>query len=307
MLFRSKGMAGAPSKKSTSYAALASAAHGLAIISKLDGTRRVFSGTSTKMYEANSGSWTDRTRAVGGDYTLGVDQRWSFAQFGDVTLAASKTDTIQYSTTGAFANIAAAPKANYIAVSQGFVMAADTNDGTYGDQSDRFWCCAYMDYTDWTPAVATQCVTGRLVDSPGPIYALKALGPGFVAFKQNSIFVASYVGAPAVWQWQQVPGNVGVTSNNVVVSTGYNLLFMGMDDFYVFDGVRPVSIGTPVREWFFNNVHTSYLYKTQGTYDRVTGNVYWFYVPRSNTSSTDRKSTRLNSSHTDISRMPSSA
>ena len=56
--------------------------------------------------------------------------------------------------------------------------------------------------------------------------------------------------------------------------------------FRSFDGVRPVSIGTPVREWFFNNVHTSYLYKTQGTYDRVTGNVYWFYVPRSNTSAT---------------------
>ena len=39
--------------------------------------------------------------------------------------------------------------------------------GTYGDQPDRWWCCAIGNTSDWTPAVATQCATARLTDAPG--------------------------------------------------------------------------------------------------------------------------------------------
>lgn len=284
MVPSAKGMKGAPSLVSSGIAALSATAQGFAVVTKLDASRRIFAGTSAGLYEAGASSWTDRSK--GGGYAIGSDNRWSFAQFGDVTIAAAKTETIQYSTTGAFADISGAPKAKLVAVSGGFVMACDTNDGTYGDQSDRWWCSAYLDYSSWTPSVTTEAATGRLVDSPGPIYALKALGSGFVAYKEKSIFVGTYVSAPAIWDWQQVPGFAGTISNGSVVNIGNAHAFMGMDDFYIMDGTRPVSIGEGIREYFFANVSPGNLTKTQGAFDYTNGNVWWFYVPRSNTAGT---------------------
>lgn len=277
-----KGMRGAPEPVNAGFEALAKKAQGFAVATKLDGSRRIFAGTVDALYEGLSGAWTDRS--AGGGYSIGADGRWVFSQFGDVTLAANKAQTIQYSSSGAFAAISGAPKSRLIAVSQGFVMAANTNDAGFGDQSDRWWCSAYLDYSDWTLNVATQCVSGRLVDSPGPIYALKALGAAFVAYKKDSIFVASYVGAPSVWNWTQIPGYVGVTSESAVVDVGYAHIFIGMEDIYEFDGTRPVAIGNGIREWFFAHCNPAYLSTIQGAYDQTSGNVYWFFTPNSSLS-----------------------
>ena len=95
-----KGYAGAPSPQTgTLAAALAAAPQGAALVRKLDNSVRLFAGTGTKLYEAGATSWTDRTRASGGDYALGSDIRWRFTQYGDVSLAVAKTDNLQASTT----------------------------------------------------------------------------------------------------------------------------------------------------------------------------------------------------------------
>ncbi|MDE2102842.1 MAG: hypothetical protein KGL39_36700, partial [Patescibacteria group bacterium] len=143
-----KGMKGAPSLVTpSSVPALAAACNGSAIVTKLDDSRRVFAGTTTALYELSGGSWTAVTRGTGA-YTGGSDTRWSFAQFGDATLAADLTDTIQRSNgSGAFADIATAPKAKIIFSVGAFVMALNTVDGTYGTSPDRWWCCASSDDT----------------------------------------------------------------------------------------------------------------------------------------------------------------
>lgn len=284
MVPTAKGLKGAPTPVDEGIAALSAESRGLAVLSLLDATRRTFAGTATGLYEAISSAWTDRSK--GGGYALGTDDRWVFVQFGNATIAAAVTETLQASTTGAFADITGAPKATLIAVSEGFVMAANLDDLTNGYQSDRWKCCAYGDYTDWTLDVATQCVSGRLIDSPGPIYAMEALGASFVAYKKDSIFIGSYVGAPTVWQWNQVPGYVGCLGKDVVVNAGYAHIFLGSEDFYLMDGTRPISIGAPIREWFFANINQKYAYKTQGAYDEENGNAYWWYVPRANTAGT---------------------
>lgn len=287
MIPTTRGMKGCPSPMDAGYAAFDSAVRGLAVVKVIDGSKRIFAGTSTKLYELSGGAAIDVSRV--GDYLLGAESRWSITQFGNDTIAASKETTLQRSnTTGDFADISGAPKARFVASAAGFVMAADTNDSTFGDQADRWWSCAYQDVTDWTPSVATQSVSGRLIESPGPIRALKALGDSFVAYKERAIFLGSYVGGDAVWQWQSIPGDYGVMSNDAVVSTGYNHFFLGPDDFYVFDGTRAVPIGSPIRETFLRDLSGTYRYKTIGGYDRVNALVWWFYCSRSSTGDLDR-------------------
>lgn len=278
-----RGMKGAPSPIDAGYSAFPLTVVGLAVSVILDGTRRIFAGTAAKLYELSAGVMTDRSRGAG--YSLGAESYWTFAQFGNTTLAAADDVTLQASIPGgAFADIATAPKAKFVATASGFVMVANTNDTTFGDQSDRWRGSAYQDHTDWTPSVQTQAASGRLIDSPGPITGLRSLADTFVIYKSRAVFLGVYVGGDTIWQFQRVSAEVGAPSNSGIVDTGYAHFFLGNDDFYVFDGTRPVPIGAPVREWFYNDLNAAFSYRVQGAFDRQNARVWWFYPSRSSVS-----------------------
>lgn len=282
------GMAGAPSASTpTSTPALAAACVGGVVITKLDDTRRIIAGAATKLYELSGGVWTDVSRA--GNYTGGADTRWSFTQFGNATIASNLTDTIQRSASGAFADIATAPKAKIVFSVGSFVMALNTSDATYGVSQNRWWCCATFDETNWTPSVTALCATGQLVSAPGQITAGGKLGDYAVAYKDKAIFLGQFVGAPSVWDWAQVPGgDAGCVGQDAWTDIGGAHFIVGQDNLWLFDGSRPVPIGVgQVREWFYANSNPSYRYKIQCIFDRQTNRV-WIFYPSTN-------STTLNS------------
>lgn len=274
-----RGMKAAPSAATTDLPALATACKGAVLVTKLDGSKRLIAGTKTALWEAGSGSWTD---VKSGAYTGGDDDRWRFTQFGDVTIATNGTDEPQTSSSGAFADHTAMPKAALVATCSGFVMAAHITDSGYA-HADGWWCSALYDHTDWTPAIATQSARARLLDTPGPITALKALGGALVAFKERSIYLGQYVGPDVIWAWSPIPGDIGAFSHESVVSDGTSLYWWGGDDFYRFDGSRPVPVGEAVKRWFSANAAPQYLYKMIGDYDRASGLVRFYFVGANDT------------------------
>lgn len=271
-----KGYKGGYSGADVGLPALAAAAISATVLVKLDATNRFVAGTETKLYEKSAASWIDVSRAAAYNASASL-YPWRFAQFGDTTLAANKGDTLQSSNSGAFADVAGSPKAGAICTVNGFVMLANTNEATYGDSPDRWWCSALNDMTNWTPAIATQCTTGRLVDSPGSIRGLKTLGYDVVAYKERSMYLGRYAGPPSVWQWTLIPGEIGCSSQNAVVNIGTAHVFVGWEDFYLFDGFRPVPIGSTLREWFFSDLDANYRYLIKGLHDRTHSLVYFFY------------------------------
>lgn len=270
----------APSAYATGYAALAAECLGVVEAQLLDSSSRLIAGTDTKLYEGAALAWTDRSR--GGDYTAG-SKRWRFGVFGNVVLACNGIDILQASTavSTAFADVTGSPKCAVMDISQGFVMMGATNEATYGDQSDRWWCSAIYDYTDWTPSVATQSTTGRLVDAPGAIRAMKALGSNFVAYKDKAMFVGQYIGSPLVWEWTLVPSEVGCSSHEAVANVpGVGHIFVGQDNIYLYNGSGlPTAIGDGVKEWFFTDMNTALKNNIRHSVDKVRGNV-WFFYPR---------------------------
>lgn len=271
------GMKPAPSAVSVGLPALASDVRGAFLGRNLAGVRRVLAGTGSGIYQAGSSSWTD-VSAVGG-YTLGLDDRWSFAQFGDAALAASLSVPIQRSTAGAFAAISGAPKAKILVSLLGFVLAFHTDETTYSDSPDRWWCSALLDETDWTPSISTQCTTGRLVESGGAFTAAARLGDDVIAYKQRAMWVGRYVGAPEVWNFRQVSGEVGCVGSEALADTGSAHIFVGIDDIYLFDGVRPQSIAQgQVREWYVANRDPINAYKTRVLWDRQSSLAWIFFA-----------------------------
>lgn len=272
-----RGMKARPSGIATLLPAIASTVLGAAVVVKLDNSSRMFAGTSKRIYEAATSSWTDRSKG-GVDYTTGTF--WRFTQFGNDTLAVNKVDIVQQSSTGAFSDVTGSPKASVIDAAAGFVMLGATNEGTYGDQPDRWWCSSYQDATSataFTPSVTTQSTTGRLVDAPGPITGMKSLGSSFVAYKARSMFLGTYVGAPAVWSWIRVPGEIGCISHEAVVSITTAHIFIGDFNIYKYDGTKPVEIGNNIKKWFFSNLNKPYKNLIRGLHQEDDSQVWFFY------------------------------
>lgn len=276
-----RGYKGPPSSVSAGFPALAAACNGAALVTKLDGTTRLFAGTQSKLYEGSGATWTDVSRA--GSYTTG-DTKWRFAQSGNTSLAISKLIQLQSSASGAFANVANAPKAALMETVGDFVMLANCDDtGTglatgYGDQTNRWWCGQIYNPTGtWAPNTSLQCTSGLLVASPGACTGLKRLGSQVVVYKARSMYLGTYVGPPSVWDFSLIPGEIGVANNEAVVSIGTQHLFIGFEDFYSFDGSRPIPIGAGIKEFFFADLNKTYAYRIEGIHDFVNKCVWWFY------------------------------
>jgi hypothetical protein len=284
------GYLAAPSPVAVSVAALADECRGAVVATKLDGTRRLFAGTQTNIYELAGGTWVDRT--AGGGYVGSTESRWSFAQFGDTALASNLADAMQSSVAGAFAAIAGAPKAKIIvSASNNFVIAFNTSEATFGVSPDRWWNCAQSDQTNWTPSVATGATTGRLVAREGQITAALPLGDYIVAYKSRGVFLGSFVGAAnGSWQWPVVPGTeCGAVGQEAVCDIGGVHFIVGEDDFWLFDGTRPVPLTEGVlRDWFRASCSQTFRYRTKCTYDRQRNIVRIAYPSPTSTGACDR-------------------
>lgn len=270
----SKGMSAANSPVSAMYPPLPSAPRSAFVAELLDGSKRTFVATQNELQEAVAGAWVDRSRDGGYAGT----NRTRFTVFGNAVLSTNRAEPIQQSLPGGgFEDIAGSPQALSLVTASGFVLAFNINGMTLGDQPDGWGCSALRNQTDWTPAAATQCVAGRLLDSPGPIRAAAALGGDVVAYKPTSMYLGRYVGPPLVWQWTRVPGDIGCSGSESVVTVGTRHFFVGPDDIYLFDGTVPKPIGAPIREWFFANLSNTNRDKIIGAADLARDLVYWYY------------------------------
>lgn len=269
-----KGYKGAPSAITAGYPALASACYGAAVVRKLDNSTRFFAGIADKIYEGSGSAWTDRS---GSAYHANQTNKWRFAQYGNITIAANRGDTLQSSSTGAFADIAGAPKADYVCTVGEFVCAAST---VYAgdDFNDSWHCSALSDYTNWTPNIATQCANGRLTSIPGRITASKRLGDYWIIYKDRGIYVGTYAGPPFIWDWREIPGSVGAASHESVIDIGNAHIIVGEDNFYLFDGSQARPIGNTVKDFFLADASTSWRSNMQGIHDPINGLVYIFYT-----------------------------
>ena len=288
-----RGIAGAPSGVlvNPAFTALAATCVGAASVVKTNGDTRTFAGTATQLYEEAGTLWATVTAATG-PYTSVLD-RWRFAQYGDVTLAVNKENVLQFSNgSGAFAAVTStatgstvtAPAAAIVEVINDFVFLGDTISGPVysSDNPDRWWASALGDYQRWTPDIGVQCVTGRLTSVPGKITAIRKFGSQPVVYKERGMYLGNYVGPPVIWAFQEVPtANTGTWGQESVIALGTPEqpfhFFVGREDFYIFDGARPVPVGYGIKEYFFSVLNVASASKIICLHDRVNSLVYIYY------------------------------
>lgn len=269
------GLRGAPSPAPSGADALDEECRGAANVTLITGTRRLYAGTPTKLWQLNTDgiTWVDVSRVAG--YTLGTDERWSIAQYGDATLACYPGALLQRSIGGAdFADVAGSPNARIVVSASGFAVAFNTT--TFADE---WYCSTHLDETNWTLNVSNQCVKARLVQGAGQITAAKRLGDDILAYKAGSMYLGRYEGAPTVWNWTQISGEVGCVGIDAVCETPQGHVFCGRDNIYLCDGSAPRPLATGViRRWLFREMSGLYMHRTKLLWDRDNHLVWVYYV-----------------------------
>jgi hypothetical protein len=241
----------------------------------------LFAGGATKLFQyAQADNDLDDVSKSGG-YTTPTSERWRFAQFGSVVLAANGQTKIQAWTLGTstvFADVAAAaPEAYHVTVVRDFVVGART-----ASYPNRVYWSDINDETDWTPGTGSQSDFQDIADG-GDIMGITGGEFGLV-LTERSIVRMSYIGSPFFFQFDNIARNIGCLSSNSITQYGANTFFLSDDGFYMCDGQSVKAIGTEkVDRFFFDDIELAKLNEMSAAIDPVKNLVIWNYTNQSNT------------------------
>ncbi len=108
--------------------------------------------------------------------------------------------------------------------------------------------------------------------------AVKFKGDYLVIFKERSIWVGYATGDSDIFQFDQRVTGAGCAAPKTVESLGDELVFLGWDDVYVFNGIDYESIGAPIQMELFDNLDPGAIEKCFGVIIEEQKE-YWLFVP----------------------------
>lgn len=245
----------------------------------IDQAHHVYAGDSTKLYELESATWTDRSR-VGGYGPAGDATRWRFATYGDRLIAVNGTDVPQYidmsTAATAFANLPGSPPAAQLVTSFGeFVVL-----GSLSTSGMAIKWSGFGDSEQWTPGT-NQSDEQEFADG-GRITGLAGLDSLYI-FQENAIRRMVYVGGATIMQIDKIVDGVGCIEPNSLVQWGSLFFFLSEDGFYVFDGQTAQPIGTAKFDnWFKDNSSRAYWSRMSSAINPTEKLVAWAFCSAGN-------------------------
>jgi hypothetical protein len=260
-------------------------------------------GDATGTYDINIGSnvtYFDFGWGVGGfgaspfgepipaSGTLALASRsWAFDVFGENLIASINNGSIyQWSPTtqgvsGRAELIVGAPtRNNYTLVStpDRHLVALGT-EGTIGDSSTfdpMFVRFSNQEDVNTFVESATNTAGGqRLSDGNKIVGALRSRGQ-ILIFTDNALHGMQYVGPPFTFGFQQLGANCGAIGPNSAVDVDGKAIWMGPEDFFMFDGsVRKIPCS--VQDYVFKNINLVQGTKVFAAINSLFNEVTWFY------------------------------
>lgn len=251
------------------------------------GNISAFMGTGTKIWKITSSAvFAD---VSGTTYTLDEKGQWQFCLFNNRIIATNFTDPMQSYLFGqdtAFSNLSTgAPNARHIAVVKNWVVCANTNDSTYGQQPQRVWWSSLGDPTNWpapgsTLAIQNQSDYQDISGDHGWAQGIVGnLGTAHGAiFFERAIWRMNYQGYPTIFSFEPAQGARGTPAPGSIVQLGAIVYYLGEDGFYSFDGSTATPIGAgKVDKTFYSDFDISYADRVSSAIDPVNKLVFWAY------------------------------
>ncbi len=236
---------------------------------------------SGRVHVLSSGAWSNKsgtgTDGIDG-YSLAEGETWEFAKWGETVLCCTIAEPVQSIAFGggAFSNLIASarkPKARRIAVARDFVILGNIDDsvggGATGVAPSRIWWSGINDAATFEEGGVTSQSDFQDLQSGGAVQ--KIVGGEFATiFCDSSIYRMTYVGAPIVWQFDEIERNRGVWVPGAVANAGRLTFFLDRDGFFVWDGQAATPIGVnKVDRTFLADFDFNYLHRVSAVADPV--------------------------------------
>jgi hypothetical protein len=233
----------------------------------------MFAGSQNELFKLESDLTLSNVSKSGG-YTGDPEDRWNFVQFGTTVIAANKNDVLQSFVTGVsttFSDITGSPEAKYITVVRDFVVTGYQTANPF-----RVQWSGVNDATTWTFSQVTQSDFQDIPDA-GIVQGVTGGEYGLV-FLEKSIYRMSYVGTPAIFQFDEIAKGIGCFEPTSIIQYRNLVFFLSDDGFYVCDGQTVKPIGAEkVDRFFTSRFNSSYGYKMSATIDPIRSIVIWAY------------------------------
>lgn len=263
--------------------ALDSKCLGAIAVRDIDQAHHIYAGESTKLWELEGFTFTDRSR-VGGYGPAGESTRWRFTSYGDRLIAVNGSDEPQYidmsTAATAFDDLAGSPPAaNFVASFIEFVVL-----GALATSSMSIKWSGFADSEQWTPGTS-QSDEQEFADG-GKITGLASLDVLYI-FQENAIRRMNYVGGPTIMQIDKIVDGIGCIEPNSLVQWGTMFFFLSEDGFYAFDGQQVIPIGVgKFDRWFIANSNRSLWNRMSSAINPTEKLVAWAYCSSDNLSGT---------------------
>ncbi len=234
----------------------------------IDGTVFNTAFDATKAYQWDGTAWNDVSRLVGGAYAVADADMVSLTQFGNFVIAVNGTDVAQKWEIGSSANYAALggspPVGRFVCTIRDFVQI-----GRIAAAKNQVRWCSINNAEAWT--VGTNQADLQDIPEGGQVMGMVGGEYGTV-FMERSIYRQTYVGAPAVFQFDRMSEYLGCCCENSIATYEQMTFFLDFDGFYMIQGGQGIkSIGTQkVNDYFWSGaraVNPSYLHRVQGIVD----------------------------------------
>jgi len=107
-----------------------------------------------------------------------------------------------------------------------------------------------------------------------------------IVFTDISVHALQYIGAPFTFGIQEVSTSITIAGQNAAVTVGDMVFWMGIGQFYVYDGAVQ-QLPCTVKEYVFSDINTAQLQKVYGGNNTAFAEVWWFY-PSADSQTTNR-------------------
>ena len=259
-------------------------------------------GGLTKIYVHNGSAWTNITRQSGGsdvNYNTTAKENWTSTILGGVLIMSNGKDVPQFWAltngipviTTKMADLSNWSGADHYPFSvkafRSFLIALNVSKGS----------THYTSLVKWSHEAATQALPSswdetsgtvdageyELADSKGDIVDGLPLADKFMIYKQDSIYVMSYVGAPFIFAFRQLSPTIGAFAKNCIAEFDDKHFILGNGDIYVNDGMKVQSIlPHKMRDYLFSSMNGDEAEKSFVAADYGATEMYACYVSSSN-------------------------
>ena len=226
-------------------------------------------------------AWSDP--ASESNITFRITQ-WSLDNFGEDILACRREGRIYFwdssdATPERATLISASPTTtNYIVVSPNdrHVVALGTNEfGTGNYQPMLVRWSDQNDYNNFTPSVSSTSGENLLADGTAIVGSARSRN-AINIWTDNSLWLMQFVGPPFTFKFQQMGTNCGLIGPHAGVDYDGRSVWMGKDNFYMFDGqVR--NLDCTVRKFIFDRLNQSQVDKVYAGINSEFKEVIWLY------------------------------